>query len=527
MWQRWRRVILVITAVAATAVVVVRAAPSVRGGVLPLHRPPPVVHAQPNAMAVRTIVEENRLPGSDAWSVTKPALDGQIAAFTAKVSAQHGDTVGVYVSTKGGASFRADVYRMGWYGGKGARLVESIRDLRGDDQGRWDPASGLIGCRTCTLDPATLLLDTHWRESFRIGVGGDWVSGYYLIKLQESATGTQTYAIFVVRDDGSHAPALVQASTNTWQAYNTWGDASLYGSFGADRRYIGKRRRAYRVSYDRPYDMRITNSTNDGAGQFFSWEYDFVRWAESRGYDISYTTNADVTLRPRTLLQHRLFVSLGHDEYWTAQERDAVTAARDAGVNLAFFGGNEAYWQARLESASSGTGRVLTAYKDAALDSMARGQPALATVQFADAPLNRPTSLLTGLAYGSNATPDQQAWHPRVTYDWVFANTGMRPGDVFPGIVGYEYDRAPPPALRPPLFSLVATSPVDGFNGRDTATSSLYIAASGAIVFNAGTVSWSWGLDNAGHERRGKFADPRLQKLTANIMDRLAAPPVR
>jgi hypothetical protein len=160
-------------------------------------------------------------------------------------------------------------------------------------------------------------------------------------------------------------------------------------------------------------------------------------------------------------------------------------------------------------------------YKDATLDPLTKADPQAASVQFASPQVDRPSSLLTGLSYGTNATPEYQSWRPIVTYDWIFADTGIRPGDVFPGIVGYEYDRVAPRALEPPLFALVASSPVRGFAGRDSAASSVYVAAGGAIVFDAGTVAWSWGLDDYGHESRGRFADRRLQKLTANIMDRL------
>lgn len=480
--------------------------------------------------AARTIAQENALPGSTDWTIERPSLAGEIQAYAGQVSVQAGDAVDVYVSTRTtGAKYEADIYRMGWYGGAGARKLVSLKDLRGEDQGHWDPLRGLQDCERCRLDPATLLVEANWKPSLSIKSGTDWVSGYYLVKLHELASDTSTYAVFVVRDDRSTAPVLVQASTNTWQAYNTWGDASLYGSFGADRKYVAKRRRAYRVSYDRPYDPTLNDSKAYGAGLFFSWEYDFVRWAESRGYEMAYTTNVDVSLRPEVLRRHRLFVSLGHDEYWTKQQRDAVEGARDASVNLAFFAGNEAYWQARLEASTRGIpARVMTVYKDAKLDPITQKRPQEATVRFADPPVSRPQSMLSGLAYGSNATPDYQPWRPaNVDKSWVFQGTGITAGDVFPGIVGYEYDRLPSARERPSGLSVVGSSPVTGFLGKDTAASTTYVAPSGATVFAAGTVAWSWGLDDYGHEARGKFADDRLRRLTANVIDRLSKPPDR
>jgi hypothetical protein len=481
----------------------------------------------PGQAPERTIAEENALPGDAGWRIDRPALNGEIQAYTGQVSVERGDMLDVYVSTRrDGATYDLDVYRMGWYGGAGGRKVQSVTGLVGENQGRWDPLRGLQDCRACTLDASTLLIEANWKRSLRLPVRDDWTSGYYVLRFHERQSDTAAYAIVVVRDDASRAPLLVQASTNTWQAYNTWGDASLYGSFGADRKYVPKTRRAYRVSYDRPYDPTINNSHNDGAGEFFSWEYDFVRWAESRGYEMSYTTNVDVSLRPATLRQHRLFVSLGHDEYWTAQERDAVEAARDAGVNVAFFGGNEAYWQGRLEASSAGVeARVLTVYKDANLDPVARERPDETTVRFSDAPVNRPESMLSGLAYGSNAVPDYQPWRAASTDHWAFEHTGIAAGESFPGIVGYEYDHMAPADQRPAGLAVLGSSAVSGYLGSDTAATTMYSAASGARVFAAGTIAWSWGLDDSGHEDRGRFADDRLRRLTANIIDRLGAPP--
>ena len=476
-----------------------------------------------------TIADENAKPGSSDWAITRPSLVGEIQGYAGQVSVQRGDKLDVYVSTaKDGTKYEADVYRMGWYGGAGARKVHSIKNIDGQYQGRWDPLRGLRDCPTCKIDPSTLLLEANWKRSLQVKIDDDWVSGYYVIKLHELATDTSSYVIFLVRDDASDAPALVQASTNTWQAYNVWGDASLYGSFGANRKYVAKTRRAYQVSYDRPYDVAINGSKNYGAGEFFSWEYDFVRWAESTGYEMSYTTNVDVHLRPDTLLRHRMFISLGHDEYWTKSQRDAAEQARDSNVNMAFFVGNEAYWQARIDASSSGTkARVITEYKDAALDPLARSQPKEATVMFKDAPVSRPQSLLSGAAYGSNATPDYQPWRASSTDNWVFDGTAIVAGQPFPGIVGYEYDHMAVASERPPGLTVLGSSPVNGFLGSDTSISSVYVADSGATVFCAGTVAWSWGLDDYGHADRGAYADPQLRKLTQNVMDRLTAAPQR
>ena len=78
-----------------------------------------------------------------------------------------------------------------------------------------------------------------------------------------------------------------------------------------------------------------------------------VRWLERNGYDVSYTTGVDTDRRGAELLEHQVFLSVGHDEYWSGAQRANVEAARDAGVHLAFFSGNEVFWKTRWEPAST------------------------------------------------------------------------------------------------------------------------------------------------------------------------------
>lgn len=479
--------------------------------------------ASPPTDAPRSIVDENSLPGDTTWMIEYPALSQEIQGYAGQVSVQAGDTLDLFVSTKGGGKFDAEIYRMGWYGGDGARLMRTLRDIDGRDQGRWDPVGGLRDCRTCAIDPATLLVEANWRVSHRLRIPDDWMSGVYLVKLRDQSSNTSSYVTFVLRDDTSTAPVLVQLSTNTWQARNNWGDASLFGAFGADRRYMGPQRRAYRVSYDRPYDVLM--GENLGAGEFLTWEYNFVRWAESRGYEMTYTTNVDVHQLPASLTTRRVFVSLGRDEFWTKTQRDAVESAREAGVNLLFLGAKTSHWQARLEPSTSGAdARVLTSYREANLDPVARLQPAETTSEFALPPVNRPPSTLTGVAHGAVPEQPYAAWYAAGTDSWIYEGTGIAFGEPFAGILGDLYDHMAP-ADRRPQITVVGSTPVNGEGiGDDAAISALYTASSGATVFSAGAVAWSWGLDDYGHEEVGSFADDRLRRLTGNILDRMIQP---
>jgi hypothetical protein len=126
---------------------------------------------------------------------------------------------------------------------------------------------------------------------------------------------------------------------------------------------------------------------------------------------------------------------------------------------------------------------------------------------------------------------DQLPWQPQnngylphvVTNsgNWVYAGTGFKDGDSVPGIVGYEADRSfsqyPPPNAVSGTYTLLSHSPFIGASGTsDYANASVYQAPSGAWVFGAGSMGWSYALDNYG----GSVVDQRIQRTTANILDR-------
>ena len=164
-----------------------------------------------------------------------------------------------------------------------------------------------------------------------------------------------SHIFFVVRDDDGDSDLLFQTSDTTWQAYNAYGGNSLYTGSPAGR--------AYKVSYNRPFTTR-ENAPEDFV---FNAEYPMVRWLESNGYDVSYTTGVDTDRRGAELLEHEVFLSVGHDEYWSGTQRANVEAARAAGVNLAFFSGNEVFWKTRWENSIDGSGtpyRTLVTYKE-------------------------------------------------------------------------------------------------------------------------------------------------------------------
>jgi hypothetical protein len=92
-----------------------------------------------------------------------------------------------------------------------------------------------------------------------------------------------------------------------------------------------------------------------------------VRWLEANGYDVSYFTGVDSDRRGELILNHKVFLSVGHDEYVSGRQRAFIEAARDAGVHLAFFSSNEVFWKTRWESGVDGNNvanLTLVCYKE-------------------------------------------------------------------------------------------------------------------------------------------------------------------
>jgi hypothetical protein len=456
------------------------------------------------AAASNPIVAENQQTGTSAWQIGSLIGDdatGQIKGYGSLTSVGQGQSISLYVSVNPAQTYGVDFYRIGWYGGLGGRLRLHVGPLSGVKQS------------TCVPDPATGLIACNWSASYTLTIPSDWTSGVYYALLT-NAQGYQNYVVFVVRD-GRAAPFLYQQSITTDQAYNNYPDdgrtgKSLYAfnSYGANT--VGGDRRAVKVSFDRPYNY-------DGSGFFHNWEIDMVRWMERSGYDVTYSTDVDTHSNGAELRNHKAFLSVGHDEYWSKEMYDAAVAARDGGVNLGFFGADDVGWQVRFEASAAGAAdRVIVCYKLASIDPV---QGPTTTVEWQD--VGRPEQTLIGIQYTSLIPWTTTSYGYRVTNSasWVYAGTGFADGDTVPGILGHEMDQyftiypAPPGTNR----VLLSDSPFNDQSGKAVrANSSIYQAPSGAWVFAAGTIRWSWALDNYDHA----FADARMQRATANIFDR-------
>jgi hypothetical protein len=476
------------------------------------------------------IVDENAHQGTSGWEI--PSGKGasiQIQAYAGATSIMPGQRLTFYVSTqKEGTRYSIKIYRLGWYGGYGGRLMTSRANQVGHAQGYYDTHTHLlVNCSSCYIDKNTGLVECNWQPSYTLTVPSAWITGAYLAKFTD-ANGLQTYVPFVVRGN-AHSLYVAVSPDTTNEAYNDWGGYSLYvAENDLGPKYLG---RAVKVSFNRPY------TRNYGSSYVLTLEIDAIRWLERQGYDLTYISDVDLHDDPAQLLQHRAYLSLGHDEYWSKEMRDGVEHARDVGKGLAFLGANASYWQIRFESDSAGTpNRTIVCYKvltkdhDLALDPLYGKDNSRVTSQWRDPVLGRPENSLIGIMYSSftNKQYNFPWWASSLATSRLLDRTGLKPGQHYGcALVGYEWDRIFANGATPAGLQVLGTSPTIGYyKEHDISNTTYYIALSGAMVFATGSISWTAALDSYRYDTNQLCAGqnpvvPGMQKLMVHVMEGL------
>ena len=527
-------------------------------------QPAALAAANPCAAPANKIVAENCKPGnpSTEWDINGNG-DETIQGFATDISYNVGETARFKINTDS-ARYRVDIYRTGYYGGLGARLITTIR-----------PAGPLPQRQpACAADYTVALYDCGtWAVSASWNIPSGAISGVYLARMvREDGSSTwradnssvpgvkpdaaphaygasgmgklrnplkesrASYIVFLVRDDASRSDIVMQTSDPSWTAYNAYGLGNTYSIPGSGGSW---QFRAYKVSLNRPIAQRNVN-------QYFNAEYPLARWLERNGYDVTYSAGVDTDRRGQLLKNHKLFISVGHDEYWSGDQRKNTEAARDAGVNLAFMSGNEVFWHTRYEPSIDGSKtpyRTLVVYKESHTNQNEIGdlQPGrkidpmknVWTGHWRDAsPFNpegpKPENALMGTIFTVNANQQDSLIVPAKYGKLRFwRNTevaALKDGEqvvLGNGILGHEWDEDLDNGFRPAGLIRMSETAVDGVPyaqddgsvfdaGTATHNLTLYRAPSGALVFGGGCVQYSWGLDNF-HDNptaRGNGANP-------------------
>ena len=253
------------------------------------------------------VQRENQKSGSSNWAANIPLRFSadfsrrkdvpRIEGFASTTSATCGEKVGI--TTVGSKRFDLDIFRMGYYNNKGARLIR-------------------------TLDsPSSIKVDSSM------------IPGQYLLKLRSKSRAASFIPLIVTGKTSNNLTFV--SSVLTWQSYNQWGGQSLYK--GADG---NRETKATSVTFDRPYD-------GDGSGQFRYMEQPLVTLMEKQGLDINYLTDFDVHSNSHLFASTQTIIVGGHSEYWTEAMRTRFESAVAQGKNLLVFGGNTGYAKTEID----------------------------------------------------------------------------------------------------------------------------------------------------------------------------------
>ncbi len=423
-----------------------------------------------------------------------------------------------------------------------------------------------------------------WPIALEIPTEPEWRSGYYEVAIATDAGGIahEAVAFFVVR---SRTPdperPLLALCTNTYNAYNDVGGRNLYEggtTVSFQRPMANGLLRKPAGPGDRVTEMHPPDPLNRDhvrylrAHQFTQWggstgwpnyELPFVSWAERNGYELDYAANADLE-DPATLDGRRLYLSIGHDEYWSGPMRDTVESFTRAGGNALFLSGNTSLWQVRIEDG----GTTMAGYK-----AFFERDPVFGTDRqheltsfWSDVLVERPENHMTGVTFvrggyhriGKTVASGAGGYTIYDPDHWIFDGTDTTYGDLIGArsvVVGYECDGCdfvmrhgrPVPTGEdgtPADFRILGLAPTQHFDrvnaprpprpqdrsevehiawralGADDPETVaridhghavMGIHEPGGFVFTAGTTDWVWGLTGE---------DPTIEAITRNLMDR-------
>ena len=318
-----------------------------------------------------------------------------------------------------------------------------------------------------------------------------------------------------------------------------------------------------------------------GSAGWPDWELPFIQWAEREGYALDVVTNADLEDHPGLLAEradgYRLFLSVGHDEYWSGPMRDTVEAFIGRGGNAAFFSGNTSFWQVRIEDHPEGPAASMVGYKGRFKDDPCYGTERVGelTSIWSDHLIGRSENQMTGVSFarggyhriGKRATSGAGGYTIHRPDHWLFDETGIGYGDLLgagrhdgrlrvrrlrlhvprrssvPNRRGRHarHVRDPrhgaggplhPRRLRrghrhPTSRPRWSSSPPRLFDSRGPdgvtriehghAVLGSYTSPGGGTVVTSGSTDWAHGL--AGR-------DPQVEQITRNVLTRLSAPRV-
>ncbi|WP_163099392.1 N,N-dimethylformamidase beta subunit family domain-containing protein [Peribacillus alkalitolerans] len=416
------------------------------------------------------------------WKISKPAGKA-LQGYANQTSIEAGEKLVFYIHNK--KPFHIEFYRMGYNEGSGSEFMQKTSRY-----------SGILRNK----QPALGATEAKWLPTVNFTVPRSWSSGVYLAKLVDT-DNRQSYIPFVVKQSKPKAQLGILIAANTYQAYNNWGGKSLYG-YNSTYSQAG-----YQASFKRPYN------TGNGSGDFFAYEYNFIRWIERQNYSITYFTDKDVHDGILRKSQINAIIIPGHAEYWTMGMRKAIEEKMKNKVGLAVLNANVGYWQVRYDTKDP-TKMYGYKYYD---DPLALTNPSLTTTKFRNSPVNYPEQMLFGIQYAG--IPEKKYNDLTITNNhWLLKGTTLKKGDRIRNIIGGEVDAYDGTI---PGVEILGESFV-GLYGKSTKSHvTWYKHPNGGKVFAVGTFYWNWYLDAYGKKEHNAYPNLNVQTITKNAINEL------
>ncbi|MFH7027037.1 MAG: N,N-dimethylformamidase beta subunit family domain-containing protein [Heteroscytonema crispum UTEX LB 1556] len=482
---------------------------------------------------------ENLKQGTEGWDAIDYARDLEIAAFLSSESINKGEFIDVKASLAVTGNITIEVFRLGYYGGVGARLFHLADNIAAIQQS------------TEIVDQKTKLVRFNWLTTYTLKTDATWVTGCYMVKLTDKGTGKQCLSFFVLRDDNLESDILYKFGFSTHYAYNSFGynPSNRYSSYSSGQRSL-------QISLDRPWEGN-TDKPDTPNSNPLRWEYQTIRWLEKNAYRVSYCCGQDIDKNGAGYVKkYSVFMNSGHDEYWSFKEYKAIKQAIESGVSVVSLSANTCYWNIKWSS-DYRTASIHKRNEDLAGGVVSNYQPDTLnippTYRFRDPELFDKTfdgcSIsgelgLLGIGYIGDTNNLYGGYPLQIKKDHlVLRGTGLKANDQIPLLVGYEWDHiALEQTAQPqtkidtpsfvdsiifessisdpiPLSSNVSQSFVGGLplSAVQTAQGVYFTVPSGAQVFAAGSLQTSWGLDSWGvsPKRESKV----YQRIIYNILE--------
>lgn len=523
------------------------------------------------------VAAENALTGiaRATWDLpTSPASAGlggiaTLQGFADGFTVDKTQTISFKIAQSDTAGWTANIYRLGYYAGLGAR-----------DYGPLNPSGGQV--TTSQAQPTSLDVDSgttlkssdcsNWSTTLS-WTPPSWVpSGIYVLKLNRTGGGGSSHVMFVIRDDARSADFMFMPADSTWNAYNAFRDMGSTNWLAGNSLYFGTAVDQYNadcahfVSYNRPFMNRVAVHGGYGAVQystFFTAEYGMLRFMERNGVDTKYygcidsagdSTGTLLKGNGSTIGGVRAGIFTGHNEYWSNGMRSGWEAFKTAGGSVFSCAANEVFWRlVGSNNDSSGRPRTWECWKST-IGGRGNTRPEWTGTwrdpNGAGKGGNNPENTFTGTIFVTNG-PDLRAlvvpFAGGYSAQPLWRNTAvatLTTGQSFTSgteIVGFEWDTygpagtdsasaaaflaAPHPRIR---YCSTATyntgaqlTDAGQAYGTGNNTHRLVVVPSGSnggITFGTGTCNWALGVDNANtYQLMSDNTNVRFQQATLNM----------